>query len=225
MVAPACQNAVIYSSMDKGLILTAGVFIALNLAWIWRMTENKKEYQQQIRENKDWIRKLDSDLQRDQEVLVSLLESDDHLLNKDLMFLTAEGTSVRLADILKGKPRLILYLADDHCDSCVEQIAFSIKKLALEVGLSHLVVFYSAQNLSSSKWKKFSSILPEIHFYRILMGSLNIPIIKSGVPFLFISDSALQAQAPLLIFPESEELIATYMSLKFLQYIHQIQPK
>ncbi|MFH0760504.1 MAG: hypothetical protein V2A67_03245 [Bacteroidota bacterium] len=212
--------------MDKGLILTAGVFIALNLAWIWRMTENKKEYQQQIRENKDWIRKQDRDLHRDQEVLAGLLESDDFHLNKDLSFLTEEGTSVTLADILIGHPRLVLYLADDHCDSCVEQIVFSIKKIAPEIGISNLVVFYSSPDLSSSKWKKFIAILPEIRFYRIFMGNLNMPVIKSGVPFLFISDSTLKAQTPMLIFPETEEEVtASYINLKYLKLIHQNQPK
>jgi len=225
MVAQDCQNAVIYSSMDKGVIITAGVFVALNLCWIWRLTENKKVYQRQLREEREWIRKLEGEHNRDQEVLVSLLESDDYPLSGDLLFLTPDETTVRLTDIVDEKPRLVLYLADNHCDSCVEQIIFGIKKTITDIGVSNLMIFYSAQDLSSAKRLKSESILPEIRFYRIFMGKLSIPAINSGVPFLFIIDSSLKMQAPLLIFPTMEEWAGTYIRLMALKYLSQKQTK
>ena len=225
MVARDCQNAVICKSMYKNLIITAGVFIAINLAWIWCMMENKKDYQDQIRESRDWMRKQERDLLRDREVLAGLLESDDYPLSRDLMFLSQDGDSVRITDILQGGPRLILYLADDHCDSCVEQILFSIKKIIPLMGTSNLVVLYSTFDLSSSKWKKFMRILSVIRFYRILMENLDIPLVKSGVPFLFISDSTLNVQTPMLIFPDAEEAVSDFINLKFMKLIHLTQPE
>lgn len=221
MAARGCQNAVIYRPMYKSLIITAGVFIAINLAWIWCMMDIKKDFQNQIEENRDWMRMQDRALLRDREVLTGLLESDDYPLSRGLVFLNPDGDSVPITDILQGVPRLVLYLADNHCDSCVEQILFTFQKLKPLPGMSKLLVFYSTVNLSSSKWKKYVHMLAAIGFYRILMEKLTMPLAKSGVPFLFISDSTLKVQTPMLIFPDAEESVSDFINLKFTKLIHK----
>lgn len=199
--------------MNKGLILTAGVFIALNLAWIILFMETTRDYRQKIEESKERIRNQDRDLRHGREVLAGLLESDGYPLSQGLRLLTAEGSSSGIMEILQGEPRLVLYIADDQCDSCVEQILFGIMRFASEIELSNLVVFYATRELSSSKWKKYALILPETRFYRIMTENLKIPLARSGVPFLFICDSSLNIQAPMLIFPGDYESIATYLKL------------
>ncbi len=220
MAAPGCQNAVICKPMNKSLFGTAGVFIAINLAWIWCMMDIKKDFKSQIEENRDWMRMQDRALLREREVLTGLLESDDYPLSGSLVFLGPDGDSVPISEVLQDVPRLVLYLADNHCDSCVEQILFSFQKLIHLPVRSNLLVFYATFDLSSAKWQKYVHMVTSIGFYRILMEKLTVPLAKCGVPFLFISDSTLKVQTPMLIFPDAEESVADFINLKFMKLIH-----
>jgi len=223
MVVRDCPFAVT-DPMSKGLFLTIGVFIILNLAWIWRVLENRKAFVTCIHSQQSLINQLSRETETEREILVNLLESHNSLLNRNLLVLDSGGKSTVMNEIFDEKPSMVIYLSDSHCDSCVEQLLFSLKNLTGETDPDRLVVLYSTADLASRKYQRYEKILQGFIFYRIFMGDLNIPLTRSNAPVLFTCDSSMRIQLPFLIRPSMEQLNLQYFKLLVSQQGKQPYP-
>jgi len=210
MAVRACRNAPTSKIMKHASELAVGVLVLVNLmgiaaAFSYRNREEKRKHRQQ-----ETIQLQKEEMERYRDVLTSQFQSDHFRLDGNLPLRGETGEKLLLSGLPLAYPKLILYLDENHCDSCVDLLIFSIKKTLPEIGYANFLILYAARDYPS-KWMKIKTILPEAAVYRLDDQSLVIPAVELKVPVLFVCDSSLYAESPIPALPGMQELISSYL--------------
>jgi hypothetical protein len=141
-----------------------------------------------------------------------ITDSHRSILNKNLTFNLIGSNQTIHPDLLFGHKRLVIYLSDTMCSSCVDQLLFDVKKNISESLFGRILVICQYQNEDENViWESRRFILPESQFMRL--RSL-IPLVDNSLcpgPVLFLTSKDQQIEFPFVQRPSTEEWITPYL--------------
>ncbi|MFO7616458.1 MAG: hypothetical protein R6V75_04335 [Bacteroidales bacterium] len=129
----------------------------------------------------------------------------------DLAVHTEDLSLKTLSEWLGSGRRLVLFLSDRHCSTCIEQALFALKSRLPEIGAENIRVVYVSRSGSGPEWSHRRLILPGAPFGRIEPGGPAGWLEESGFPVFFLAGPTPSAASPHLYLPLEESQNEYYL--------------
>lgn len=116
-----------------------------------------------------------------------------------------DGQSITtLGNWLGDSRKLLLFVSDLHCSTCIEQALFALKSRVPEIGRGNIRVLYISRSGSGPEWAHRRLILPGVPFGRIEPGGPAAWLEEPGFPVLLLAGAVPVAASPHLYLPQEE---------------------
>ncbi len=197
----------------KGLLLTCILIAIINVAWIWRFRKNAGEYQERELRTKETQYRLSRENQQLRSALACSARVDYTQLPVQMKVIAKGHSPRKLADLIGESEKLILYLTDNHCSSCIDEVLFFLKRRAEQFSLGDILIIYRRIDSMEARWEHRSKIIPGISFLEIEKGEPDLQLDHTDYPCFFITGPGMSTGKSFVFLPLEEKENDKYLKL------------
>jgi hypothetical protein len=194
------------------LLLTFMVLI-VNLAWIWRLDQNNKEYNERMNDTQSQVVQVNRELYLMTKGWEYAMKSNDQPLAENMRVQSPLEIPMSLYNCIGQSRKLVLVLSDRHCSSCVDQLLFAVKNEIDEIYRHNLLIFFSIQGPTRQQWIQRQKILPGVEFLEIPEKGLRLPMDSLEIPYFFMTGPDHLADLAFTPYPSLEVRTREYLNL------------
>jgi len=208
--------------MKSKLIVILSVSLAIiNAAWYLRYKTACSEFYSRIDSYQNQLAQSNSNSDETKGILQFMAESYGTRLEEDLILypLDLERNVDKLS--IFNQSRLVIYLSDTMCSSCVDQLLFDVRKSFRDSITGRILVICQFQKDEETViWQSRQLILPGADFLRLKSA---IPLLKNapaGSPVMFVTADHGRIDFPFVQKPSTSDCLITYLDAVQKQFIH-----
>lgn len=179
------------------------LLFCLSLSVIWLMINRIGQLKSSTGEAMQQIALLDRALLRVQSERGWCIATGSREVPMELSIETEDHSIVSLQEWLGDSMRLILFLSDQQCSSCIEQALFTLKTRLPVIGSENIRVIYTSES-GHSNWKHRRLILPGTPFGRIVTDGYDGWFEEVAFPLFFVTGQTPTAASPHLFQPSED---------------------
>jgi len=195
------------------------MLLLVNLAWIWRIDQNGKEYSQRINDSQNRYMQVNRELHLMKRGWDYSMRSNAQALPEGLKVDSGKGTGSYLSDQIGRGRKLILVLSDQHCSTCIDQLLFLVRNEIPAEQRHDVLILYSVSESAENHWDHRKKILTGVEFLKMEDSGLGLPMDSLGIPYFFITGPehlAMMTHAP---YPTLENQTKDYIKLMTHRYL------
>ena len=197
-------------------ILITGLML-LNFTWIFSVLQKNGKLKEHEASFREFRYRSDRAFHLAQKGRMSALATDQQVLSDHLLIPLKKNHSISFREAIGRSARLVLFVSNTHCDSCVEEVLYQLKRsLTPEDHPQIMVVFYRGVSSPEFWWSR-QMILPGAGFFEISQNGLGLPLDSLDAPYLFVSGPDLHTRMSFSPYPPQENELGVYLNL----IIHQ----
>ena len=196
----------------KILILGFFSFILVNGAWIWKYHHTVEELSSRVGDARIRLEQTFNGFSFLSKAWKTGIESNAGSLDGSISLWSMDGRSSPLKQLLSQDKKLILFLSDSNCSSCVEKLLFLLSREKFAGIARHLLVLYSTDDETMKIWSQRQQILSRAKFFRVPEIGVKMPM-DLNHPVFFLSGPDLVAEHYYTIYPALDSLTEDYLSV------------
>lgn len=194
-------------------VLMIFILLIINLAWIWRLDQNNREYSQRMNDSRSRFIQANQELYQMNRGWKFTIESNDHSLPQEILVQSPNRIPSNLFKHIGQSRKLVLVLSDRHCTTCVDQLLFTVKNEISGINRVHLLVLFSMQGPTREQWSTRQKILTGVEFLEIPDRSLQLPMDSLEIPYFFMTGPEHLAGLSYAPYPSLEVQTKDYLNI------------
>lgn len=202
----------------RDLILTGVILVFINLAWIWRVDQNRKDYRTREAGSRELSYRLNLDNQMLKLAYLGSVGSDMVYLSPETGVCDKDLQIGPLVKYIGTSEKLVLFLSDRHCSSCIEEVLFLLKKVAFKIGSENILVAYKRVDSPQSVWLQRKLIIPDIPFVELRFPDGSLPMDTADFPCFFITGPSMITGMTYIFLPSMDKSNAEYLEMVGLRF-------
>jgi hypothetical protein len=196
----------------KILILGICSILIVNGAWIWKYHQIVQELSSRVGDSRYRMEQLINGFSLMAKTWRTGIESNAKSLNGNLALWSMDGRTFQLSHLLSQDEKLILFLSDSNCSSCVEKLLFLLNSEKYCDLADHLLVLYIAEDETKRIWCQRQQILKRAKFFRFLDPGEKLPW-DSNNPVFVLSGPDLVAEHYYTVYPALDSQTEDYLAV------------